>query len=214
MKEKNLNTYSTTEERWNIYTHLFGLILSSIGLGFLINKSLHIDSQWAVLSFSIFGISMITLYLASTLYHAATNPEKRAKLKIFDHSAIYILIAGSYTPFTLVSLINDGGITVFTIVWIFALVGLIIKLFFTGRFKIISTLMYVLMGWMIVFSFRDLQANMSAEGINWLIAGGLAYTIGAILYSIKKIPYNHAIFHFFVLIGTFCHFISILNYVE
>lgn len=213
MKEQQLNTYTQTEERWNIYTHLFGLILSVIGLFFLVNRALEIDQKWSIFSFTVFGLSMITLYLASTLYHAATNPKKRSQLKIFDHSAIYILIAGSYTPFTLVSLINDGGITVFSIVWGFALIGMIIKLFFTGKFKIISTLMYVLMGWMIVFSFSDLQANMSENGINWLIAGGIAYSIGAILYSIKKIPFNHSIFHNFVLMGTFCHFISILFYV-
>lgn len=213
MKQEILNSYSPTEEKLNVYSHLLGLILSIVGLILLIKKSLIIENRWATVSFIIFGLSMITLYLASTLYHAATNPEKRIKLKIFDHVAIYVLIAGSYTPYTLVSLVNDNGWKVFAIVWGFALIGIIIKLFFTGRFKVVSTLMYVLMGWMIVFSFSDLQKNVSEEGINWLIAGGIAYTVGAILYSIKKIPYNHAIFHVFVLIGTFCHFFSILNYV-
>lgn len=214
MKQEILNSYSPTEEKLNVYSHLLGLILSIVGLILLIKKSLIIENRWATVSFIIFGLSMITLYLASTLYHAATNPEKRIKLKIFDHVAIYVLIAGSYTPYTLVSLVNDDGWKVFAIVWGFALIGIIIKLFFTGRFKVVSTLMYVLMGWMIVFSFSDLQKNVSEEGINWLIAGGIAYTVGAILYSIKKIPYNHAIFHVFVLIGTFCHFFSILNYVS
>ena len=214
MKEQHLNAYSPTEERWNVYTHLLGIILSVIGLFFLIFRSIEIPKTWAIFSFLVFGISMIIMYTASTLYHASTTIEKRKRLKIFDHAAIYVLIAGSYTPFTLVSLINNGGISVFSIVWLFALIGIIIKLFFTGRFKIISTLMYVFMGWLIVFSFSDLKANMSEEGISWLIAGGVAYTVGAILYSIKKIPFNHAIFHIFVLIGTFCHFISILNYVE
>ncbi|RLZ09884.1 PAQR family membrane homeostasis protein TrhA [Faecalibacter macacae] len=213
MKQEILNSYSPTEEKLNVYSHLLGLFLSIVGLILLIKKSLIIENRWATVSFIIFGLSMITLYLASTLYHAATNPEKRIKLKIFDHVAIYVLIAGSYTPYTLVSLVNDNGWKVFAIVWGFALIGIIIKLFFTGRFKVVSTLMYVLMGWMIVFSFSDLQKNVSEEGINWLIAGGIAYTVGAILYSIKKIPYNHAIFHVFVLIGTFCHFFSILNYV-
>ena len=213
MKQEILNSYSPTEEKLNVYSHLLGLFLSIVGLILLIKKSLIIENRWATVSFIIFGLSMITLYLASTLYHAATNPEKRIKLKIFDHVAIYVLIAGSYTPYTLVSLVNDNGWKVFAIVWGFALIGIIIKLFFTGRFKVVSTLMYVLMGWMIVFSFSDLQKNVSEKGINWLIAGGIAYTVGAILYSIKKIPYNHAIFHVFVLIGTFCHFFSILNYV-
>lgn len=214
MKNESLNTYNPNEEKLNIYSHLLGLILSVIGLYFLVKKSLVIENKWATISFIIFGLSMVTLYLASTLYHSATNPEKRFKLKIFDHVAIYILIAGSYTPYTLISLINDGGINVFVIVWLFALIGIIIKLFFTGKLKIISTLMYVLMGWMIVFSFTDLQKNISVEGINWLIAGGISYTVGAVLYSIKKIPFNHAIFHIFVLLGTFCHYYSIINYVE
>jgi len=213
MKQNIINTYSPTEEKLNIYSHLLGLTLSCIGLGLLIYKAINTSENLKIISFSVFGLSMIILYLASTLYHQATDPYKRMRLKIFDHIAIYILIAGSYTPFTLLSLINHNGWYVFSIVWIFALIGIIIKLFFTGRFKLISTLMYVFMGWMIVFSWNDLKLNLSSDGINWLIAGGIAYTIGAILYSIKKIPYNHAIFHCFVLIGTFCHFISIYYYV-
>lgn len=213
MKQELINTYNPTEEKINVYSHVVGIILSIIGLGFLIYKSVHFSDGISILSLIIFGLSMIILYAASSLYHAATDLTKRARLKVFDHVSIYILIAGSYTPFTLISLKNDNGLIVFGIVWTFALIGIIIKLFFTGRFKIISTLMYVFMGWMIVFSFSDLQNNMAVAGINWLIAGGIAYTIGAVLYSIKKIPYNHAIFHIFVLIGTFCHFICILNYV-
>lgn len=215
MKENNIiNDYNPLEEKFNILTHLFGLVLSIVGLFFLIKKAISLDNLWAPFSFTIFGLCMITLYLASTLYHTSTDAEKRARLKIFDHIAIYLLIAGSYTPFTLVSLENHNGWTVFYIVWGFALVGVIIKLFFTGRFKVISTLMYVLMGWMIVFSFNDLKVTLPEFGINWLIAGGIAYTVGAILYSIKKIPYNHAIFHVFVLLGTFCHYMAIINYVK
>ena len=213
MKQELINTYNPTEEKLNIYSHVLGIILSIIGLGFLIYKSTHFSEAVSIFSLIVFGFSMITLYSASSLYHAATDLTKRARLKVFDHVSIYILIAGSYTPFTLISLKNDNGLLVFAIVWTFALIGIIIKLFFTGRFKIISTLMYVLMGWMIVFSFSDLQNNIASTGINWLVAGGIAYTIGAVLYSIKKIPFNHAIFHIFVLIGTFCHFICILNYV-
>ena len=213
MKENIINTYNPTEEKLNIYSHLIGLVLSIVGLILLLTKAIPTNDWNKIVSFFVFGLSMITLYLASTLYHNATNPVKRMRLKIFDHISIYILIAGSYTPFTLVSLINNNGWVVFTIVWAFALVGLVIKLFFTGRFKLISTLMYVLMGWMIVFTWNDLKVNLSTEGINWLVAGGIFYTVGAILYSIKKIPFNHAIFHCFVLLGTFCHFISIYLYV-
>ena len=215
MKENDiLKDYTPSEERLNILTHLFGLILSTIGLYFLIQKAIMLDKLWATFSFTIFGLSMIILYLASTLYHASTKVEKRKRLKVFDHIAIYLLIAGSYTPFTLVSLENHSGWTVFYIVWGFALIGIIIKLFFTGKFDIISTLMYVFMGWMIVFSFNDLKETVPSLGIDWLVAGGIAYTVGAILYSIKKIPYNHAIFHLFVLLGTFCHYIAIVKYIQ
>ena len=214
MKNEQLNFYNPKEEKLNIYTHFIGIILSLFGLFILLYKSITEGDTLQIISYCVFGISMITLYSASTLYHSAINPIKRAKLKIFDHVSIYLLIAGSYTPFTLVSLKDFDGWMVFSIVWTFALIGIIIKLFFTGRFKIISTLMYVFMGWMIVFSWNDLKLSLSAEGINWLIAGGISYTIGAVLYSIKKIPYNHAIFHLFVLVGTFCHFISVLFYVN
>lgn len=214
MKNNILNSYDPREEKLNIYTHFIGIILSVIGLFFLLQKGFQSETISETVSYLVFGISMITLYSASTLYHSATLPERRSRLKIFDHVSIYLLIAGSYTPFTLVSLKHNNGWLVFAIVWLFALIGIIIKLFFTGRFKVVSTLMYVFMGWMIVFTWSDLKLNLSADGINWLIAGGIAYTVGAILYSIKKIPFNHAIFHCFVLIGSFCHYISILFYVK
>ncbi|WP_322969698.1 PAQR family membrane homeostasis protein TrhA [Faecalibacter sp. LW9] len=214
MKEHLINVYDPKEERLNVYSHLLGIILSCIGFVFLIQKSIENQDSIQTLSFCIFGLSMIILYTASTLYHSATAPLKRARLKIFDHVSIYLLIAGSYTPFTLVSLKDHEGWIIFFIVWAFACIGIIIKLFFTGRFKVISTLMYVFMGWMIVFTWKDLTTTLSEDGIYWLIAGGISYTVGAVLYSIKKIPFNHAIFHVFVLIGTFCHYISVFFYVK
>jgi len=156
---------------------------------------------------------MILLYAASTFYHRETEPARRARLKIIDHATIYVLIAGTYTPFTLITLSEGIGLIIFSISWGMALVGIILKLFFIGKYKLISTLMYVFMGWMIVFAIQPLIDSLDPEGMQWLIAGGLAYTVGAIFYSIKKISFNHAIFHLFVLIGTFCHFISIYNYV-
>ena len=152
-------------------------------------------------------------FIISTLYHASKEPQKRFKLKVFDHAAIYVLIAGSYTPFTLVSLNGETGWLIFSMVWVMAFTGIILKLFFTGKFKIVSTAMYVLMGWLIVFYFQDLTASLHEKGVFYLILGGVLYTIGAILYSIKKIKFNHAIFHFFVLAGSFCHFLSIYLYV-
>jgi hemolysin III len=212
-KKTNIQFYSPTEEKLNIWSHAFGIFLSIIALVLLIIKAVQQDNIWMMISFPIFGVSLILLYLASTLYHASKEPQKRFKLKVFDHAAIYVLIAGSYTPFTLVSLNGETGWLIFSIVWVMAFTGIILKLFFTGRFKVISTAMYVLMGWLIVFYFQDLTAHLHEKGVFYLILGGVLYTIGAILYSIKKIKFNHAIFHFFVLAGSFCHFLSIYLYV-
>ena len=212
-KKTNIQFYSPTEEKLNIWSHAFGIFLSIIALVLLIIKVVQQDNIWMMISFPIFGVSLILLYLASTLYHASKEPQKRFKLKVFDHAAIYVLIAGSYTPFTLVSLNGETGWLIFSMVWVMAFTGIILKLFFTGKFKIVSTAMYVLMGWLIVFYFQDLTASLHEKGVFYLILGGVLYTIGAILYSIKKIKFNHAIFHFFVLAGSFCHFLSIYLYV-
>ena len=212
-KKTNIQFYSPTEEKLNIWSHAFGIFLSIIALVLLILKAVQQDNIWMMISFPIFGVSLILLYLASTLYHASKEPQKRFKLKVFDHAAIYVLIAGSYTPFTLVSLNGETGWLIFSMVWVMAFTGIILKLFFTGKFKVVSTAMYVLMGWLIVFYFQDLTASLHEKGVFYLILGGVLYTIGAILYSIKKIKFNHAIFHFFVLAGSFCHFLSIYLYV-
>ena len=214
MKEQTkIQFYSPTEEKLNIWSHAVGIFLSIIALVLLIVKAVEQNNIWMMVSFPIFGISLIVLYLASTLYHASKHPEKRFKLKIFDHAAIYVLIAGTYTPFTLVSLNGEIGWFIFSVVWAIAFAGIILKLFFTGRFKVISPAMYVLMGWLIIFYFKELTANLHSDGVFYLILGGVFYTIGAILYSIKKIKFNHAIFHFFVLAGSFSHFLSVYLYV-
>lgn len=211
--ESKLQWYSPTEEKMNVWSHAIGLFLSIIALLLLTTKAIQQENNWMLISFSIFGISLILLYLASTLYHASKNPKKRFKLKVLDHAAIYVLIAGTYTPFTLVSLNGTTGWLIFYTVWGIALGGIILKLFFTGKFKLISTALYVFMGWIIIFYFKDLSTHLSYNGVFYLILGGIFYTIGAILYSIKKIKYNHAIFHFFVLFGSFCHFLSVYLYV-
>ncbi len=212
-KEKQVKYYSPVEEKINILSHGLGAILSVLALVLLIIRANQLQGVLPLISFSIFGLSLIVLYTASTIYHSALEPKKRSRLRILDHAAIYVLIAGTYTPFTLVTLQSPTGWAVFYTAWGFALVGITLKLFFTGRFNIVSTLMYVLMGWIIVFAIKPLINNLSPEGLIWLMAGGAAYTIGAILYSIKKINFNHAIFHVFVLMGSFCHFMSIYFYV-
>jgi len=214
MRKSVIKSYSPLEEKINIYSHALGFIVSLIGFIVLIRTAFLFGEPKHILSFSIFGLSMPILFAASTLYHRAINPIKRARLRIFDHASIYVLIAGTYTPFCLVTLPEKTGLIVFAVVWVFALLGISIKLFFTGRFSVFSTLMYLFMGWMMVFIIKPLYQNLPIEGLYWLFSGGLAYTLGAILYSIKRIPYNHAIFHILVLIGCFCHFMGIYLYVR
>jgi hemolysin III len=211
MSEKLNYHYSEKEERLNIITHAFGLLLSVIGLPFLISKSLSFEGFWKPASLVIYGLSLIVLYAASTFYHAAKDPRLRRKLNIFDHAAIYVLIAGTYTPFTILVLEGPLGWTIFGLTWTFALTGIILKLFYTGRFDKLSTALYLLMGWQIMFVINPLMERFSTEGLQLLFAGGVFYTIGAVLYSIKKLPYNHAIFHVFVLLGSVCHFFSVMG---
>lgn len=213
-KPLKIRFYPKREENINVLTHGAGLVLSVFALVLLLLKALQFDSVEMLLSFAIFGTSLVLLYSASTLYHSTQNLRKRFLFKIFDHVAIFILIAGTYTPFALVTLHGRTGWIILGVVWGIALFGTVLKLFFTGRFKILSTLLYVGMGWVIVFAIEPLMKNLSPPGLNWLLGGGLAYTLGAILYSISRINYNHAIFHFFVLLGSFCHFWAIYWHVQ
>lgn len=210
--QPNLYEYSVKEEALNIYTHALGFGLSILGLVLLLLKSME-KAPVYFWSFLVFAVSMCLLYMASTAYHKARRPTQRARLQILDHCAIYVLIAGTYTPFALITLAEESGFLIFIIVWVFASAGIILKLFFTGRFDIVSTILYVAMGWLIVFTYTPLVQNLPEKGVLWLFSGGVGYTIGALLYSIKKIPYNHAIFHVFVLAGSFCHFWAVYFYV-
>jgi hemolysin III len=208
-----LKHYSPLEEKTNIISHAIGLVLSLVGLLLLLVRASLYGNAWHVVSAGVFGASLISLFAASTFYHSAKDPKLRSRLRIIDHATIYVLIAGTYTPFTLVTLHGSTGWMIFTASWGMALVGITLKLFFTGKYNVISTLMYVFMGWIIVFAIIPLINNLSTQGLAWLLAGGVAYTTGAILYSIKQIKFNHAIFHMFVLLGGFCHFVSIYFYV-
>ena len=210
---EGIKFYSPLEESINIISHAIGLIFSIVALVLLVrHASLH-GNIWHVVSFAIFGASLISLYAASTLYHSARKPELRHRFRIIDHATIYLLIAGTYTPFALVTLNGPTGWTLFGFSWGMAITGIILKLFHTGRYNLVSTLMYVFMGWIIVFAIKPLINNLSSDGLFWLVAGGMAYTTGAILYSIKKIKFNHSIFHLFVLVGSFCHFVAVYFYV-
>ncbi len=213
MDLKNITFYDKKEEKLNVISHAIGLVLSIIALVLLVVYSSKYGSAKHIVSFSIYGTSLILLYSASTFYHYSKTPKLRQRLNIFDHASIYVLIAGTYTPFTLVVLTGWVGWTIFGIAWGLAIIGVILKLFYTGKFDKISTLAYVLMGWLIVLAIKPLVNNFPFEGLMWLLAGGLFYTIGALLYLIKSIKYNHAIFHIFVLLGSFSHFIAVFFYV-
>lgn len=201
------------EEVMNAVTHGIGTLLSVAGLVLLtVLAYLHGDI-WHIVSFSIYGTTLVLLYLASTLYHSFTNEKVKRIFKILDHSAIYLLIAGTYTPFTLVPLHGTLGWTVFGVVWGLAIIGIVLKVFFAGRFTFVSTMCYLGMGWFIVVAIKPLLATVPALGMSWLFVGGLFYTLGSIFYLWKKIPYNHAIWHLFVLAGSVSHFIAVFFYV-
>jgi len=213
MKKKDITYYDPKEEKFNVISHAVGLVLSILALILLVVYSSIYGSTWHIVSFTIYGASLIVLYSASTFYHYAQNPKLRHRLNIFDHSAIYVLIAGTYTPFTLVVLNGWVGWTIFGVSWGLAIAGITLKFFFTGKYDKISTFAYVLMGWVVIFAIKPLVHNLPFEGLMWLLAGGIFYTVGAVLYSIKNLKYNHAIFHIFVLLGSFAHFIAIFFYV-
>lgn len=210
---KPVKFYSEIEEKWNIRTHAFGLIASIIGLALFFKKVSQTWDSQQLISVLTFGLSLIVLYSASSIYHAEKEEKRRATLRIFDHAAIYVLIAGTYTPFSLLVLKGELGWQIFTIEWGLAIGGIILKLFFTGKFNVLSTLIYVGMGWVIIFAINPLIESFSYEGLFTLFLGGAFYTIGAVLYSIKRLPYNHAIFHVFVLLGSFSHYLSVYLFV-
>jgi hemolysin III len=214
MKEiEAIADYTPLEERTNIVSHAIGFLLSLAACALLVTRaSLH-GNPWHIVSASVFGASLSILYAASTVYHSSKRSELRSRLKIIDHACIYVLIAGTYTPLTLVTLKGTIGWVMFGVSWGLALTGIILKLFFTGKYDLISTLMYVLMGWAVVAVGKPLIHSLPLEGLLWLFAGGMSYTIGALVYSIKKLNFNHAIFHMFVLGGSVCHFVAVFFYV-
>lgn len=208
----NAFDYKTqNEERWNAITHGIGVILSIPALVLLIFKGIQQDSTLALVSYIIFGASMILLYSMSTLLHSL--PERFKKLfSIFDHSAIYFLIAGTYTPFVLVGIGGTLGWSLFGVIWGLTLFGTLFKVFFIHRFEVVSLILYIVMGWLIIFAIKPLYASLTGTGIALLVIGGLFYTLGAFVYAWRKIPYNHAIWHLFVLAGSTSMYFSILLY--
>ncbi|MFO8148463.1 MAG: PAQR family membrane homeostasis protein TrhA [Bacteroidota bacterium] len=205
--------YPPLEEKLNIFSHAFGFVLSIFGLILLILRANELGEIKHLISFSVFGASLVLLYAASTFYHSAKSHVLRYRLNIVDHAAIYVLIAGTYTPFAIVTLEGTIGWIIFGVIWAMALFGVILKLFYTGRYQTLSTIMYVVMGWIVVFAIKPLLESLPDKGLWWLLSGGISYTLGALIFSLNRIKFNHAIFHVFVLFGSFSHFISIYYYV-
>jgi hemolysin III len=203
----------TAEDVASILTHGVGLILSLAGLGVLVALAAHHGTRVHVLSCGVYGITLVALYAASTLYHSFQSVRIKHILKIIDHCSIYLLIAGTYTPFTLVLLHGGWGWTLFGLVWGLSIFGIVFKIFFVNRFKVTSVSIYLLMGWMAVVAIKPMLAFVPAGGVRLLFLGGLIYTAGILFYGWKKIPYNHAIWHLFVLAGSACHYFAVMFYV-
>ena len=203
--------YTVREEIWSSLIHGIGIALSLAGLIVLVTLAAQNGNVWVVVSTAIFGVSMVVLYTASTLYHAIPNPEIKLKLKKFDHISIYYLIAGTYTPFMLVNMRGSVGWTVFGIIWGLALIGTVLKLCTQGSgTKAWSIGLYLLMGWLVVFASKQLAARLPDIGLTFLVLGGLFYTLGIFFYVWKSRQYTHAVWHFFVLSGTVMHFFAVL----
>lgn len=205
--------YSRGEEIANSITHGLGMVLSIAGLAVLITFASHYGNSWHIVSCAIFGAALILLYAASTLYHAVQQPAAKSILRILDHSAILVLIAGTYTPFTLVSLRGPWGWSLFGVVWGLAVLGIILETTRLRRFRAGLIALYVTMGWAVVAAIKPMLQNVSSGGLWLLLAGGLAYTGGILFYGWRRLPYNHAVWHLFVLAGSILHFFAILLYV-
>ncbi len=220
IKENYVANYTPAEEKANALSHGFGAFLSLIALGFLTYYSLQTNSLLYIITSIVFGVSLVILYTASTVYHSCKGhstkelgtfmSSKKRFFRVIDHSSIYILISGSYTPFLLISLHNKTGYILCAILWISSLIGITLKFFFVNSFKIISTLIYLGMGWSVVFVVKTIYLSVPFNSFALIALGGFFYTSGLIFYLRKKIPYNHTIWHFFVMAGSICHFFSLL----
>ena len=203
-------TVSVREEVINALTHGFGAAAALAGGAVLIALAALYGDGWQLVSAIVFGLCLLLLYIASTLYHAIQHPVAKARLKVFDHCAIYLLIAGTYTPFTLVGLRGPWGWSLFAAIWALAFAGVAFKLFYTGRFKLLSTLLYVAMGWLVIVAIKPLLGALDGWTFGWLLAGGVFYTLGTFFYHRPSLPYAHAIWHMFVIAGSVCHYISVM----
>ena len=208
-----MRRYSVAEEVAHATTHGVGLLLSVVALVVLVwFATLHGD-LWHIVSVSIYGATLVLLYTASTLYHSIPHPRAKQVLQSIDHASIYLLIAGTYTPVTLTTLRGGWGFTLFGIVWGLALVGVLLEAFAKKRLRVVSLVLYLGLGWLAAVAVKPLFERVPLGGLALLLAGGLAYTAGVGFYVWRKLPYHHAVWHVFVLIGSVCHFFAVLLYV-
>lgn len=204
-------------EKLNSITHLMGAVFSLIGLGVLLTLGIQSRSPLTILSFSVFGVTLVLLYTMSTLYHSFYLPKLKKIFQKLDHVSIYLLIAGTYTPYMLVTLRYDGGPFMLSLIWLMALAGLLLDLLVKKRIEWLQISIYLTMGWFCSFNYSGLMASIPKAGFVWLTAGGVAYTIGIIFYvldGLNKLTHAHGVWHLFVLAGSICHFISIAGYVR
>ncbi|MCC6239582.1 MAG: hemolysin III family protein [Phycisphaerales bacterium] len=202
-----------SEQRLNCLTHALGALLSLAGLIVMVCLSAINGSVRQIVTVSLFGAALLLVYVASTIYHACPVGPIKQRLQILDHCAIYFLIAGTYTPFLLVSVGGGWGWSLSGALWGLALIGVAFKLLYTGRFDLISSLIYIAMGWSGLIAIQPLLQNLPGGAVSWIFAGGIAYTAGVIFYLWDRLPFNHAIWHLFVLAGSVCHFLAVLFYV-
>ncbi len=205
-------------EKLNSISHLVGAVFALVGLGALLTIGIQSQDVWILMSFTVFGLTMVLLYTMSTLYHSFHPPKLKQLFKLFDHISIYLLIAGTYTPYMLVSMRDGSGPLMLSIVWGLAGIGILSELFLSGKtVKFGQMIIYLGMGWACTFDFSSLKAQIPEAGLFWLVAGGLAYTVGVVFYvldAFNRLNHAHGIWHFFVLAGSTCHFISIIAYIR
>lgn len=205
--------YTLAEELLHAITHGAGALLSIAGLSWMLYVAIPTADPWRIVASIVYGSSLIALFLSSTVYHALHRSPRKHVYKLLDHCAIYLLIAGTYTPFLLVALRNSTGWWLFGTIWALATAGVLTKLWFKHRYPRLALGSYLLMGWLVVVAGPEVVDAIGSAGTLWLLAGGLSYTIGAVFYAAKRVSYNHAIWHVFVLAGGACHFLAVVLYV-